>query len=328
MKNMRPILPSLLWLCVALLIGCNRHAAPVPPGSALTVAISTNHIRIGDLIHLRLTSVHPTNLHLNPPDLAHGKDIIVRDRVEGGARLPDGRVCEVVDYAITSLVTGNHIIATSPGIVWARPDGTTTQAPFPFVAFQVHSMLSTTNADLSNLRDIHDLARWPDRIPRWLLAVLIAIAVIAAGGWLLRRYLTHAHELACHAPPPPPHEVALAALQALLTRDWIEQRQIEAFYVELSAIARRYLEARFRLHAPEETTEEFLREAATAGALSPEHQHLVAQFLEQSDLVKFAQHQPGPDDMRAAHAAAERLVRETIPTADKGQPATVTLQRA
>ena len=300
------------WLLTALVIGCHRQSTHIPATAPLTVAISTNNIRIGDLIRLQLSSVHATNLHLNPPDLARGKEIIIRNRQDFSEKLPDGRIRATVNYTITSLVTGNHVIATSPGIVWTRPDGTTTQAPFPFVAFKVQSTLTGTNADLTQARDIHDLARWPDRFPRWLIALAIAAVVIGLGAWPLRRYLARARFLAEQAPPPPPHEIALAALRALLSRGLIEQRQIEPFYVELSSIARRYLEARFELHAPEETTEEFLREAARSGTLSLEHQRLVAQFLEQSDLVKFARHQPGADDMRAACTAAEQLVRETI----------------
>jgi hypothetical protein len=303
-----------VWLLVAVVIGCHRSATPLPAGSALTVAISTNNIRIGDPIRLRLTSIHSTNLHLRAPDLAKGKEVIVRNRLERAEPLPDGRVREQVDYAITSLVTGNHIIATSPGIVWVRPDGTTTQAPFPFVAFKVQSTLSSTNADLSQMRDLHDLARWSDRFPLWLVALLAAALIIGLGAWLLQRYLTHARELETQAPPIPAHDAALAALQALLARGLIETNQFEPFYVDVSAIVRRYLEARFRLHAPEQTTEEFLRDVSSAEALSFQHQKLVANFLDQCDLVKFARFQPGQTDMRAAFAAAERLVRETIPT--------------
>ena len=326
MKNWRAQLLPLLGLVVAAVIGCHRQAAPSAAGDTLTVALSTNTIRVGDLIQLRLTSVHGTNLHLNPPELGHGKEILVRARRDTGVRLPDGRVREVLDYAITSLVTGHHIIATSPGIIWTRPDGTTTQAPFPFVAFKVQSTLTSTNADLSQVRDLHDLARWPDRFPRWLLALLIAAVVVGLGAWLLRLYLAHARAVAAQAPQIPAHVAALAALQALLARGLIEQNQSEAFYVELSAIARRYLEARFRLHAPEQTTEEFLRAAASSGNISPEHQQLVADFLEQSDLVKFARYQPGQADMRAAFASAEKLVKETIPLLDAQEPATGDVQ--
>lgn len=310
----RELLQLVLCLLVAGIIGCHRSATPLPQGSSLTVTISTNTIRVGDPILLRLASIHSTNLHLRPPELAQGKEVIVRNRRELAEKLPDGRVREVVDYAITSLVTGNHILATSTGIIWARPDGTTTQAPFPFVSFKVQSTLTSTNADLSQMRDLHDLARWPDRFPRWLIALLIAAVAVGLGAWLLRSYLARVRKLAVEAPPIPPHEAALAALRDLLARGLIEQNQIEPFYVEVSAIARRYLESRFQLHAPEQTTEEFLRDVASAGALSVQHQKLVAAFLDQCDLVKFARHQPGQADMRAAHAAAERLVRETIPT--------------
>ena len=322
MKNWRQQILPLLGLISAALIGCHRQGTPTPAGDALTVAMSTNTIRVGDLIHLRLMAIHGTNVHLNPPDLNNGKEVMVRARHDAVEKLPDGRVREVLDYAITSLVTGQHILAKSPGLVWTRADGTTTQAPLPFIAFKVQGTLTSTNADLREMRDIHGLASWPDRFPRWLLALLIAAVVVGLGAWLLRLYLAHARKVAANAPPIPPHEIALAALQALLARGLIEQNQIEIFYVELSGIARHYLEARFLLHAPEQTTEEFLRDVASVGQLSPAHQQLVADFLEQSDLVKFARYQPNQNSMHAAYAAAEKLVRETIPPTVEGQPTT------
>ncbi|MCZ7592481.1 MAG: hypothetical protein M5U15_10150 [Kiritimatiellae bacterium] len=67
------------------------------------------------------------------------------------------------------------------------------------------------------------------------------------------------------------------------------------------------------MRASEQTTEEFIRAATTSRLLQLEHQQLVIAFLEQSDLVKFARHQPAQTDMEAALAAAERLVLETRP---------------
>ena len=63
---------------------------------------------------------------------------------------------------------------------------------------------------------------------------------------------------------------------------------IEAFFVAISSIVRRYLEDRFELRAPELTTEEFLALAGSASHLSHDHQHLLRDFLRQADLVKFA----------------------------------------
>jgi hypothetical protein len=71
---------------------------------------------------------------------------------------------------------------------------------------------------------------------------------------------------------------------------------------------------------PERTTEEFIRDALSSRKLSDAHQTLVAGFLEQSDLVKFARHAPGQSDMRNALDSAERLVRETMPVAAAPRP--------
>ena len=120
----------------------------------------------------------------------------------------------------------------------------------------------------------------------------------------------------------PPHRLALDALADLRAKGWIEALQIEPFYVALSGIVRRYLEGRFGLRAPERTTEEFIRDALSSKKLSDAHRDLVAGFLEQSDLVKFARHAPGPSDMHNALDSAERLVRETMPAAPAPPPAT------
>lgn len=319
-RHLVEILPGLV---AALMIGCHRQAIITTPKTPLSVTISTNTIHIGDLIHLQLTSVHPTNLHFNPPDLDRGKEIIVRNRQDFSEKLSDGCRRDTAHYTITSLVTGQHVIATSPGIVWTRPDGTTTQAPFPFVAFTVQSTLTGTNADWSHVRDIHDLAQWPNRFPRWLLALLVSAITIALGAGLLRRYLVRARALADQAPPPPPHEIALAALQMLKEKGWIETENYRPFYWELTSILRYYVENRFGIHAPEQTTEEFLAEATKSKLLQADTQNHLFSILDYADAVKFARHRPLQDDMRAAYAAAERLIRETIAEPDMHPAETV-----
>ena len=116
--------------------------------------------------------------------------------------------------------------------------------------------------------------------------------------------------------PIDPYQLAIPALQKLLGPGWIESGHIGPFYVELSGIVRAYLENRYELHAPEQTTEEFIREAGASGLLSPEHRRLVIDFLTQCDLVKFARAEPSSSDMHEAFNAAERLVRETRPPAE------------
>src|SRR5207245_506058 len=73
------------------------------------------------------------------------------------------------------------------------------------------------------------------------------------------------------APRRPPHEIAAAELERLRGRRLVEHGAFKEYYSALSDIVRRYLEDRFKLRAPEMTTEEFLLATARDGRLMPAH---------------------------------------------------------
>jgi hypothetical protein len=211
----------------------------------------------------------------------------------------------------------------SNGVDCVASNGVVVKQHFPDARFSVVTTLLGSNTPL---RDIKGVLRWPAAFPRWVMGLLLVAAIAALAAILVRRFISKPRTFLNYPPPPPPHEVALKALQELLARGWIEEGRIEPFYVELSCIVRRYIEDRFRLRAPEQTTEEFIREAVSSRLLSQEHQMLTRDFLEQCDLVKFARYEPEQMVMRSGYAAAERLVRETIPVpapADNHQPSTI-----
>ena len=107
------------------------------------------------------------------------------------------------------------------------------------------------------------------------------------------------------------YDVARSRLERLLASLRPDAEHVDAFYVELSGIVRRYLEDRFELRAPELTTEEFLESVQHAPDLSREHQSLLRGFLRQADLVKFAGARPSAEDIDRSVAAARRFLEET-----------------
>lgn len=114
------------------------------------------------------------------------------------------------------------------------------------------------------------------------------------------------------APQLLPWEVAYERLRELDQRRLPKAGKYETYYVELSAILRYYIEDRFHLHAPEQTTPEFLAAAAQSGSLSIVHQRLVAGFLGHCDLVKFAQYVPTVEEMDRSFAVVLQFVDETV----------------
>lgn len=142
----------------------------------------------------------------------------------------------------------------------------------------------------------------------WVLGGFVASALLASA-WLLRRRSprrAQAPEVAL-----PPHVKAQRALARLRALPRTTAAQVEAFYVGVSDVLRTYLEERFGLHAPERTTEEFLRDLEGGDRLAREHRGELERFLSQCDLVKFAAVVPAEPDHLAVFALAEAFVEST-----------------
>ena len=91
----------------------------------------------------------------------------------------------------------------------------------------------------------------------------------------------------------------------------------EPYYVDLSAILRYYIEDRFHLHAPEQTTPEFLAELSGSGYLDEGHERFLGAFLRHCDLVKFAQYVPTVNDMELRFTEVLRFVDDTVPSREE-----------
>lgn len=166
-------------------------------------------------------------------------------------------------------------------------------------------------------QDIHDI-KPPLAIPtgwEWLwpvLAVLAALAILAIAWWLWKR--SRSRMLA--VPLVPAHIRAKQALAKAL--EIIGQPK--EFCVLVSDTVRMYLEERFKFHAPERTTEEFLYELSETNLLTPDQKESLGRFLESCDLVKFAKYEPGENELRELHSSAVQLVEETEPTEVSATP--------
>jgi hypothetical protein len=140
----------------------------------------------------------------------------------------------------------------------------------------------------------------------WWGLLVLALMMVALLFW---RWLKHRKSNLVLPPPVPAHIRArqkLAEALALIS-------QPKPFVIAVSDTARTYLEERFNFHAPERTTEEFLRELAGTKLLLPDQKDSLGNFLASCDLVKFAKYEPGEKELRELHSSAMRLVEETEP---------------
>ncbi len=100
--------------------------------------------------------------------------------------------------------------------------------------------------------------------------------------------------------------------------DDLERRQLPAlgrtheFYFLLSAILRGYIERRFSLRAPEQTTGEFLEIIQDYALFTPDQKRLLREFLQACDMVKFALHEPPEVEIAVAFATAREFIDQTM----------------
>lgn len=117
----------------------------------------------------------------------------------------------------------------------------------------------------------------------WVFLVVLALAIVAGIIWGLTKITVHVKEMRMS-----PIQRAMIELQRLLNRNLTQHGRYKDFYVELTQVVRRYIERRHGIHAPEQTTEEFLSEATKHKAFTTEVIASLRTFLESADLVKFA----------------------------------------
>ncbi len=157
------------------------------------------------------------------------------------------------------------------------------------------------------IEQLPDLEAVPD--PNgWIRILIIVLIVAAVAGliWLivmqLRRSSAQRGEQQLL-----PHEAALQRLQKAL--EIIHQPR--EFVIEVSDALRQYLEDRFRIAAPEQTTEEFVHAMRNDPQLDPHQKEALQKFLNTSDLVKFAKVEPGRHELMELFDTARDVVSQT-----------------
>ena len=145
--------------------------------------------------------------------------------------------------------------------------------------------------------------------PWWWWAAALAGVVAVALAWASRR--RRSQTVIDRKIEVPAHVRALRELQRWRGAPRATDTEVASFYVGVSQVLRVYLEQRFGLHAPERTTEEFLRELESGDGLARRHRADLERFLSQCDLVKFANVVPGQDEHERTFALAEAFVEST-----------------
>ena len=156
--------------------------------------------------------------------------------------------------------------------------------------------------------DVSPLFKLPQNNLWWVALLLIALISLFVFYWYQRRKKS---QIAAPVVAPAPWETAYNRLDELKAKNLIAQGKIKEYYIVLSDIARRYIEDRFKIKAPEMTTEEFFNSLRGARELSAQHKNILREFLNSCDMVKFAKYSSSADEADQGFELVKKLVDET-----------------
>jgi hypothetical protein len=327
--------PLTLLLLLALAAGCAKGAKPVaaPEPAAVevltqkseegpvkaTVTLGPKKPRLGDPLTLTLTVEAQPGVRVEMPPFG---DALGRFSIASftprSETAPDGSSRHSQRYVLEAPMSGRQripslrieFVDSRPGA--ARADGGAEpirELLTDEIAIDITSVLP--EGDKAELRGLRGpLEEGMGRARALGLAIVPVLLALAAGiFWSVRRMRRAARQRVRITA----YDVAVQRMAKLKGRGWPDEQTVDAFYVELSDIVRRYIEDRYGVRAPELTTEEFLRAARSELRLVPAQREMLEAFLSTCDRVKFAGYRPGEFESRQAFGEAASFLDDTRP---------------
>ncbi len=276
----------------------------------VSVEVEPAKARLSDEPTLRLTIDHEKGVTVRKPPFGESLgDFLIRDFREPLPEVKGDR--EILRQIYTLEPTRTGALSIWPITVMftdTRPDGDGKEHTVQTEGLSIE-VASVVDSEVPSLAELRPIAG-PVELPRqgraglwWLAVVPAVLGGVAAAVWLWRKRRRKALEAILLSP----QELAYLEFQRLLQHD-LARRDVKLFYVELTGIVRRYIERTTGILAPEQTTEEFLREISRKHTFSPEERGRLKHFLESADLVKFAAYQPRKEDLEESFQRAKAFV--------------------
>jgi hypothetical protein len=183
--------------------------------------------------------------------------------------------------------------------------------------FSAAAPCAAAAAEPTTADDIRDIRGPKGMLPPWLIPALLAggalLAMAGYAAWRWRRRQRMPRALL-------PFEIALQRLEDI--RSLMDPSSVREFSIAISDIVRAYIEASFEVTATHLTTEEFLRDLLESSNSSlAAHRNLLAEFLRQCDVAKFAGVSLSRRIMESLHQSARSFVIETSKPAETADSA-------
>jgi hypothetical protein len=308
MRKKIVIVFSVVLAIIAVIPAIAQTDAPV----SLSSSVDKSTITIGDIITYSIRVTHDEDVQVALPGFgANLGQFEIRDYEPFEPKKVDGKIITEGQYTISTFMTGEFEVPPT-GILYLLPnDSTQHLLKTEPIKITVESMKASEAGDIRDVKAPLEIPlSWWYRL-RWVVIGISGLLVIAIVILLIRRHKAGKSLLPIRETPPrPAHEIALEALDRLTASDLMDKEQVKAFYIDLSEIIREYIGRRYFVVALEMTTTEVL-DGLKRVNLSNDIFQMFKNFLDRSDLVKFAKNIPSTESHQETVQMAYDLVHQT-----------------
>lgn len=317
-------------LSLAILFFCSfTWENSVPGGFSVRLEVSPTDLTLTDSLQVNLAYTAPSGYEINRglirDWLTHDGSFSLIEEGSSPGRITLTLSPETVGTRWIGLGPITFTSGSSPAVTLATPpfavhiERGAIAATLPPAGVMPLTLRPTPELDRSNeLRLLaaqaqepsRNQALWRDHLFPWVGLSAIAIALVSCFGlgYALFRYAQQYH--AREEAPPSPAQAALLQLDALERRHLPQQGKFDRFYVELTTVLRRYIEKRHGVHAPEQTTQEFIETMAKNPLFEARAQQLLEDLLIHADEVKFAHKSSTAESADRALAYAREFIKK------------------
>jgi len=260
-------------------------------GVEITTSVDRADMFVGDLVNYKLTITYDSTYKLIPPPLGANLGAFdVKDyRPDAETTLPDGRIQSESTFKLSTFTTGDYVIPPVP-VMFMTSDSTRKVLLSESVPIKVKSLLENAGdtVDIRPLKAQYEFQRDMTVYYVWGGIAVVLIAGLILLWWYMRRRRQAVVEAVDLRDP---WEIAFEKMAVLKEKRYIEEGNFKQFYIELTELAREYLDRMYKVDVLEMTTQEFIDNFAEIELPNNLYSDTVA-FLKHADLVKFAKFIP------------------------------------
>lgn len=281
----------------------------------LTLRASPSSPRLSDVVDLEVLVEGKEGVLIEPPSFGQAVgDFLVLDYSEKSTDLQGKTIplhSRLFHYRLEPVSSGKHLIRTlAIEFTDNRPDseavGQKVRIESKPIEMTITSELDGQVPDLANLEPMLPPIALGSKVPwNWIIPCGMLGLILISLLWFTRNPKIKSPVV----PARPPAEIASEQLRQLLAENLPAQGLVKEFYLRLTAIVREFIEGSTGIRAPEQTTEEFLRDSRLGEVFSKSQSDSLKEFLEAADMVKYAGSLPESSQIERSIERAREFIQ-------------------